>query len=196
MVVSDFILQIKDDLQEKSTHWTIESLLLKLQDAYVDLQFDLPYFMAMENISIEQGKNEYYLNNVFLKDVSLVINQTNWDYTDIENLFMSTASQKVYSYHSGKIILNQLPKKDIEAKIAYKYQKTIRNKNCYIETPRNWKKALEYLFKAYIYEKPTRNTKERDLNKHYLSLYKAEVRKLKEQQKAREKNITSKYQIV
>ena len=72
MIVSDFILQVKDDLQEKSTHWTVESLFLKLQDAYVDLQFDLPYFMAMENIAIEQGKSEYYLNNIFLKDISCI----------------------------------------------------------------------------------------------------------------------------
>jgi hypothetical protein len=196
MIVSDFVLQVKDDLQEKSTHWTVESLLLKLQDAYIDLQFDLPYFMAMEDIAIEQGKSEYYLKNVFLKNISFVIGGVTYEYTDMDNLFMSTMSQKVYSHHNGKIMLNQLPQKDMEAKIAYKYQKTLKNKNCHIETPANWKKALEYLFKAYIYEKPTRNTKERDLNKHYLSLYKAEVRKLKEQQKAREKNITSKYQIV
>ena len=183
-------------MQEKSEHWTKESLFLKLQDAYIDLQFDLPYFVTIEEVVIQEGKSETYLANKFLKDISLVIDGISWEYTEIDNLFISAGCQNVYSYHSGVLMLNKVLFKETTAKIVYKYEKSLKNDKCYIETPSNWKKALEYLLKAYVYEKPTRNTKERDVNKHYLNLYAREVQKLKLQQKARPKNLTSKYQTI
>jgi len=199
MIVSDFLNQLENDIQDKSTnnnkHWSIESLLLKLQDAYIDMQFDLPFFIAIKDIEIKKGQNEYYIDNVFLKDIFLLIDNRKWRYTDIDNLYLDTNSY-LYSYYDKKIMLNRVPQKDNFGKLSYKYEKKLSNINCHIELPNNFKKGLEYLTKAYVYEKPIRNTKERDLNKHYLNLYKAEVYKLQNQKKIIAKNLTSKYQII
>ncbi len=196
MLASDFILQTKSDLQEKSEHWTVEDLFIKLQRSYISLQSDLPYFMGMETVSIEKGKIEYRLENIFLKDVSFVIDGIKYEYDDIENVFISTLSQNLYSYHDGKIILNKLPQKDSLSKIVYKYEKKLKNKNCFLEIPTNWHKALRLLFMSEIHEKPTRNTKERVLSEHYIKKYDKEVIKIKQLRKTVAKNVTSQYQRV
>ena len=196
ILTRDFILQVKSDLQEKSEHWTVDDLLIKLQRAYISLQSDLPYFMGIEMIPIEKGKVEYRLDKIFLKHVSFVIDGAAYDYDDIENIYTSTISQNIYSYHNGNIFLNKLPQKDLSAKIAYKYEKKLKNANCYIEIPSNWHEALRLLFMSKIQEKPTRNTKERNLSKHYLDLYRAEINDLRKTKKAITKNVTSKYQRV
>lgn len=194
MKASDFIFQVKDDLQEKSPHWSMESLLLKLQRAYIDIQSDLPYFVTTEEVAIKEGQSEYYLKEYFLKDVSFCIGADRWKYVKIDDLFISSVSQKVYTYHQNTIMLNQTPKKDATAKIVYRYRRAIKSMNCYIEIPEDYHTALAHLLKAYIYEKPTRNTKERDLNKHYLNLYAIKKNDIKNN-KPRSKNITSKFQI-
>lgn len=196
MLVSDFLIQAKDELQEKSEHWTKELLFIKLQDAYIDLQFDLPYFIKTEKLLIKSDVIEYELEKVLLKDISFCVNQIPLNYTDINSFFISNDSKNIYTYYERKLILKTVPVKDSETNIIYKYEKALENQNCYIEFPQNHKKALEYLFKAYVHEKPTRNTKDRNLNKHYINLYNMEINKLKKQQKAITKNITSNFQVI
>ena len=193
MLVKDFIAKTRDDLQEKSEQWSNPSLLLKLQESYTDLQFDLPYFIANEKIAIKKGISTYHINNVFLKDISFKISNSTYTYTDMENLFINNDGTNLYSYQAREIFVNVEQPKDAEATLIYKYQKDIKNVNCYIEIPTNWYKCLRYLFLSKIHEKPTRNTKERDLSKHYLNLYNIEVNKLQTRQKARAKNIQTKY---
>ena len=193
MLVKDFIAKTRDDLQEKSQQWSDPSLLLKLQESYIDLQFDLPYFIANEKIAIKKGISTYHINSIFLKDISFKISNSTYRYTDMENLFTNNDGTNLYSYQAGEIITSVEQLKDVEAKLIYKYQKEIKNANCYIEIPPNWHKCLRFLFMSKIHEKPTRNTKERDLSVHYLKLYNTEVDKLKSQPKARAKNIQTKY---
>jgi len=196
MLVKDFITKTRDDLQEKSEQWSEPSLLLKLQESYIDLQFDLPYFIANETIAIKKGISSYHIQKHFLKDILFKVSNLPYNYTDMENLFTKNNSTNLYSYQAGEIITNVEYSKDTTAQLIYKYQKDIKNENCFIEIPTNWHKCLRFLFMSKIHEKPTRNTKERDLSKHYLNLYNIEVIKLKSQQKARAKNIQTKYQII
>ncbi len=196
MIVSDFILKVKDDLQEKSEQWSVESLLLKLQEAYIDMQFDLPYFIARETLAIQEGKSEYDISRNFLRGVAFSLDGYSYKYTDMENIYLKDPTQKFYSYHSKRIILNQTPRKDTVANIVYKYEKELTDQNCYIEFPTNWHKTLRFLFMSKIHEKPTRNTKERDLSVHYLKLYERSVSQLKKDQKAREVGVTSSFQLI
>lgn len=195
MVVSDFILQTRDDLQEKKEQWSDESLLLKLKRAYVDMQFDLPFFIATQKLDIKKEQTEYYIENTFLKDISMQIEGRRYRYTDMENLYTSE-NPHTYSYHAGALHLAKEPVIDGEGKVAYKYEKNIKTDKCHIEIPANYMKALEYIFKAYIYEKPKGNSKERNLNKHYLALYQGKIKELSNRQKARAKNVQYQYQLI
>jgi len=195
MVASDFILKTRADLQEKSEHWKSEELLGKLQRCYISLQFDLPFFITSVELAIKKDKSEYYLDNVGLKDISLKIDNVEFKYTELEH-FYSRPTEPLYAFNENRVLINQTPTADAIGTLIYKYQKEIATANCEIEIPLNWHRALRYLFLSDIHEKPTRNTKERDLSVHYLKLYKQEIRELKINKKARPKNITSKYQRI
>jgi len=195
MRASDFILQARDDLQEKSEHWSEEGMLIKLQRAYIALQFDLPYFIVNQTLDIKEGKSEYYLTSTPLKNVMLKIAGEKFNYLDIENFYI-TSKKNQYTFNEDMLIINSIPVKDSAEKIVYKYQKVIETLNCEVELPVLYHKALRLLLMSEIHEKPLGNTKLRNLNTHYLKLYALEIKKLKTEQNTRPRNITSNYQKV
>ena len=193
MRASDFILQTRADLQEKSQHWKNEELLVKLQRVYISLQFDLPCFVSKTEIDIKKGITEYYLEHIALKNISFKIDGNALSYADIEHFYTST-HKSLYVFSDKKVLINKIPLKDMESTLIYKYQKELSNINCEIEIPTNWHRALRLLFLSDIYEKPKSNSKDRNLSAYYLKLYDKELYKLKTEQKIRPKNITSNYQ--
>lgn len=195
MKARDFILQTRSDLQEKSEHWKDEELLLKLQRAYVSLQFDLPCFITKQNIDIAEGKQSYYLDFVPLANIALTIDGRTFEYTTVENFYIS-AKENNYSFNGNLLLIGFMPKSAATAALVYKYSKELANENCEIEIPLIYHKALRLLFMSEIHEKPTRNTKERVLSVHYIKLYEQELMRLKVQQKVRAKNITTNYQRI
>ena len=196
MKAKDFIDQTRIELQEKSIHWSEPELLIKLQRSYTSLQFDLPFFMATKTLDIKKGICEYNLDDVVLKNIAFSINAQPYNFVDFESFFVR-ADEKQYSFNDKVLMINQTPKLDTTATLAYRYLKQLENINCNIELPLIYHEALRYLFMSKIHEKPTRNTKDRNLNKHYLALYQQELRELKTTKKQiRRKKITSNYQKV
>lgn len=195
MTARDFILQTRSDLQEKSEHWKDEELLVKLQRAYVSLQFDLPCFMARQNIAIIEGKQDYYIDFTPIKNITLSIDSRSLDFTTLENFYAIT-NENSYTFDNNLLLLGFMPTAPLTATLVYKYAKELANENCEVEIPLIHYKALRLLFMSEIHEKPTRNTKERVLSVHYIKLYEQELMRLKIQQKIRAKNITSNYQRI
>lgn len=195
MKATDFILQTRIDLQEKSEHWRDEELLLKLQRAYVSLQFDLPYFIARESVAITEGVQSYYLGFTPLKNVTLSVDEQVLEFTTLENFYVRT-SEKSYTFDNNMLLLGFVPTKAMDGVVVYRYAKELANINCEIEIPITHHKALRLLFLSEIHEKPTRNSKERVLSLHYLKLYEQEMLRLKVLQPMRAKNITSNYQRI
>lgn len=196
MIAADFITQVRPDLQEKSEHWSNEELLIKLQRSYTGIQSDLPFFIVKEPLTIEKGKKEYYLQYVPLKNVSLKMGGTQkFDYVDPENFYISD-KQNIYTFDNDRVLLGFTPTGDVLGDIVYKYAKSLVNMNCHIEIPIAHYEALRLLFMSKIHEKPTRNTKERNLSTHYLKLYEVELQKIKVLQKMRPKNNQTTYQGV
>ena len=195
MKARDFILQTRTDLQEKSEHWRDEELLLKLQRAYISLQFDLPCFVARETLAITKGITSYYLNFVPLKNISMVVDGVSLAFTTIEN-FYAQPCEKCYTFENQSLLLGFVPLVNIEGVVVYKHAKELANENCEVEIPVTHHKALRLLFLSEIHEKPTRNSKERVLSSHYLKLYEQEMMRLKVLQPMRAKNITSNYQRI
>lgn len=193
MTARDFILQTRSDLQEKSEHWKDEELLIKLQRAYVSLQFDLPCFIARQSITTIEGKQEYYLNFTPIKNITLSIDSRSLDFTTLENFYIQ-ANENSYTFDSNLLLLGFVPSTPLVVTVVYKFAKELVTENCEIEIPILHYKALRLLFMSEIHEKPTRNTKERVLSVHYIKLYEQELMRLKVQQKIRAKNITSNYQ--
>jgi len=195
MKAKDFILQVRADLQEKSEHWKDEELLIKLQRSYMSLQFDLPFFITKDTLAIKKDISQYQLPFKVLKNVSLYVDDKKYEYNDIEN-FHITLKDRQYTFDEDVLLLNNIPVKDTEAKIVYMYEKQLHTMNCEIGIPLNYHKALRLMFLSEIHEKPTRNTKDRNLNTHYLKLYALEVNKLKLGKKVRPVNITSEFQRI
>lgn len=197
MLVKDFLLQIRTELDEKSNvkFWKDEELFFKLQRCYITLQFDLPYFINREKLFIQEGKSECYLTFTALKNISLVIDGDTYSYSDIENIF-NFNEKKLYTFDDNLVLLNQTMKKDTVGLIRYRYEKELKNINCRIELPRNYFKALRFLLMSEIHEKPKLNTKERNLSEYYVKKYDKEIVKLTKFKKARVKNIRSNYQII
>lgn len=195
MKATDFILQTRVDLQEKSEHWRDEELLLKLQRAYVSLQFDLPYFIARESVAITEGVQSYYLGFTPLKNVTLSVDGQVLEFTTLENFYVRN-SEAHYTFDNNMLILGFVPTKAMDGVVVYKHAKELANVNCEIEIPITHYKALRLLFLSEIHEKPTRNSKERVLSLHYLKLYEQEMMRLKVLQPMRAKNITSNYQRI
>ncbi|MFW9625380.1 MAG: hypothetical protein ACMV1K_01445, partial [Sulfurospirillum sp.] len=192
MIVSDFIVQTRMELQEKKEFWGDAELLLKLRRAYVSLQFDLPYFMTSEEVVIKEGKDRCYLDKKPLKDITLTISDKAFCFIDDENLYRYL-DKDVYSFSEQELIFSKPFLKESTGFIRYKYEKEIKTDKCEIEIPLNWHKALRLLFMAEIQEKPTRNTKDRNLSEYYLQKYKEEILKLKQHKTVRAKGITSDY---
>lgn len=196
MIAADFITQVRPDLQEKSEHWSNEELLLKLQRSYIGIQSDLPFFITKETLAIEKGISEYYLQYVPLKNVSFKIGGTRkLDYVDSENFYISD-KQNIYTFDHDKVQLKFTPIDSMSGDMVYKYGKELANANCHIEIPIAHYEALRLLFMSKIHEKPTRNTKERNLSTHYLKLYENEIQKIKIAQKMIPKNNKTTYQGV
>jgi len=195
MRARDFILQTRTDLQEKSEHWRDEELLLKLQRAYISLQFDLPCFVARETLAITEGTTSYYLNFPPLKNISMVVDGVSLAFTTLEN-FYAQPCEKSYTFENQSLLLGFVPLVDTDGVVVYKHAKELANENCEVEIPITHHKALRLLFLSEIHEKPTRNSKERVLSLHYLKLYEQEMMRLKVLQPIRAKNITSNYQRI
>lgn len=196
MIAADFITQVRPDLQEKSEHWSNEELLIKLQRSYIGIQSDLPFFITKEVLAIEKGILEYYLEYVPLKNVSFKMGGTRkLDYVDSENFYISD-KQNIYTFDHDRVLLKLPPTNSSFIDIVYKYAKHLANANCHIEIPLAHHEALRLLFMSKIHEKPTRNTKERNLSTHYLNLYNGEIQKIKIGQKMIPKNNKTIYQGV
>jgi len=195
MKASDFILQTRVELNEKTEFWNDEELLIKLQRSYLALQYDLPFFTAKESLVIKKDKDEYYLLYTPLKSISLKIDGKVFDYADMDYFYVTEGANR-YTFEGNKLILGFNPDKDMEAVIVYRHEKYLENANCNIETPSIYYKALRLMFMSEIHEKPTRNTKERNLNIHYLKLYDAELKNLRINKKMRPRNIQSNYQRI
>lgn len=195
MIVSDFILQTRKDLQEKKEFWNNAELLIKLRRAYISLQSDLPYFITSENVVIKEGKDVCYLTKKPLRDILLSVDNQSYAYIDDENLYKDP-SNHVYSFSEKSVLFPAVFTKEVKGFIRYKYEKEILTDKCEIEIPLNWHNALRLLFMAEVHEKPTRNTKERNLSEYYLKKYKEEIFKLKHIKTATVKNVTSHFQKV
>lgn len=195
MKAIDFIIQSRADLQEKSEHWSDLELFVKLQRSYISLQDDLPYFMTKQDLDIKEGICEYYLDYRPIKEISLVVEDARLRYTS-EEFFYIKPSPYTYTFSGDILFINSIPKKDTTAEIVYKYAKELGSINCEIEIPTMYHKALRYLFMSEVHEKPTLNTKQRNLNIHYLKLYDKEIRTIKSRSNLKAKNITSNYQKV
>jgi len=193
--VSDFILQVRSDLQEKSEHWSDEDLLIKLKRSYVAFQEDLPFFITDVTLGIQKGKREYFLSFLPLKDVLLDIDGIIYEYVGDEFLYVN-GSNRSYSFINDVLVLKDEPTTDTQARLVYKSKREIETEKCFIEQPTKFHKALRYLFLMEIHDKPTRNTKERNLSAYYEKKYLSELYKLKIQNRVRRRNITSKYQRV
>ena len=195
MKAKDLIIQIRSDLQEKSQQWKDEELFVKLQSSYATLQTDFPFFIAKETIAIRKDKTEYYLLYEALRNITLTIDAITFKYTPIEN-FHITKERARYSFYQNTFVINEIPTADTTGVIVYRHAKVLENINCEIELPVSYIKALKLLFKSDIYEKPTRNTKERNLNLHYLKLYNIALSELKADINTRASGVTSKYQKI
>ena len=195
MNANDLIIQIRSDLQEKSQHWKNEELFVKLQRSFTSLQDDLPFFITKETLAITKEKDEYYLKHIPLKNVSCLVGRSKFNYTELENFYIKFVD-KEYTFEEDKILLNRIVKEDVGLNIVYKYTKELKTLNCAIDIPLTYHKALRLLFLSDIHEKPTRNTKERNLSAYYLNLYEKEISKVKKNKKLRPKNVTSKYQRI
>lgn len=196
MLAKDFITQTRIELDEKaSEHWSNEELFIKLQRSYVSLQYDIPFFLSTETVDIKKGITEYYLTYTALKNVGMSIDGTPYTYSDIENFYLSDTPRR-YTFDENRMLLYPAPLEDASAVVVYRHEKRLENENCHIELPAYQHKALRLLFMSEIHEKPTRNTKERNLSLHYLKLYEAEKVKLKVEKKMRPRNITTNYQRI
>lgn len=195
MYARDFIIQVRSDLQEKSQHWKDEELFVKLQRAYVELQYKLPFFIVNETLSIEEGKTAYRLSSRPIKNVSLKIDNTKVDYSDNDYFYAHTPLAG-YTFDNRDLLLGFEPTKACDGVIYYKTTKTLDTMNCVLEIPSEQHVALEKLFKSKIYEKPVLNSKERNLSAYYLGLYNKAVDDLKKDRPTRPKNVGTRYKIV
>jgi len=195
MRASEVITQVRIELNEKSEFWNDEELFIKLQRSYVALQHDIPVFITKEPLAIQIGKDEYYLAYTPLKNVSLLIDGSAYAYADVES-FYAIGCDRCYTFEDNRLVLGFEPVEDTTGVIVYRHEKHLDNINCEVETPSGYMKALRLLFMSEIHEKPTRNTKERNLSLHYLKLYEMELKKLRVDKAMRPKNIKSNYQRI
>jgi len=195
MRVHDFIIQTRVELQEKSQHWSDEELFIKLQRSYTALQFALPFFIKKETFVIPKGTSEQYLWAQPTQNIGFSIDGIAYAYKDIGHFYVDE-QQFSYTFDKDKVLFIPSTPKDVNAIAVYRYQEKIETLNCEVSIPQSWYKALRLLFMSEIHEKPTRNTKERNLSTHYLKLYELELQNLKQNQQVRPLNVTSNYQRI
>ncbi len=195
MLARDFIAQTRIELNEKGEHWNGEELFIKLQRSYTALQYDAPFFISTETMDIKSGVDSYHLAYMPIKNVSLKVNAIPYSYDDIENYYAGDDERR-YTFDGDNLLIYPVPAVDGTAQIVYRHEKRLENDSCHIELPSRYQKALRLMFMSEIHEKPTRNTKERNLSVHYLKLYEAELRKLRVENAMRPRNITTNYQRI
>lgn len=196
MKAVDFITQTRVELDEKgSKFWSDEELFIKLQRSYIALQKDLPFFMHKEVLNIKKGEDSSHLMYEPLKNVRLVIEDKDVAFVDYDNIYLQRQT-RAYTFYNKELLLNFTLEQDIPAAIVYKHAKNLDNINCYIEIPSIHYEALRLLLFSKIHEKPTRNTKDRNLSTHYLKLYERELREVSINKKTRPTGLGSKYQII
>jgi hypothetical protein len=190
--VSDFILETKHQLQEKSNDfWSKEEIFFQLQRAYIDIQTDMPYFVHNQAIVFDNTLS-FCLEHMPLKGLKLSIGSIEYEYCDIDNMYVDTNCTYKYSFMNKELVINTVFN-EINGFFAFKYIKELENENYYIELPLSWFTALRYLLFAYLHEKPTRNSKERNLSSYYYKMYQNALIKLKQTKQSIPKNIKSNY---
>ena len=191
----DFIILVQNDLQDKSEHWKREALFAKLQGSYAELQADLPFFVFNQTIDTTKDKEEYYLRHRPLQNVSCASDHVAFEFTEIEN-FYSLKKKNRYTFNEDVLLMRKAEKRDEIIEVTYKYAKALETLNCNVELPERFHTALRYLMMARLHEKPTLNSKQRNLSAYYLKLYETEILKLKRDKPTRVKNITSNFQRI
>ena len=201
MKAIDLITQVKSDLNEKREGWTEDDLLTKLQRSYITLQTDLPYFMAKENLDIQEGISEYSLLQTPIRDIGLKIDNRIFSYIDYDNFFIidrthNYSIKKKYTFDEKVLMIDFIPTVEKKLELSYRYAKVLMDKNADIETPLIYDNALRLAFLSNIHEKPIASVDYRDMSLHYKKLYQSEVDSLKSVKKINVKNIQSKFQGV
>ena len=195
MRAHDFIIQTRVELQEKSQHWSDEELFVKLQRSYIALQFALPFFIKKETFVITKGTSDFYLSKKPEQNIGLSIDGVNYAYTDIGHFYVDER-EFTYTFDNDRVLFTPAVSKDVNVIAVYRYHEEIKTLNCEVAIPSSWYKALRLLLMSEIYEKPTRNSKERNLSTHYMKLYEYELKTLKQNKQVRPINITSNYQRI
>lgn len=194
MVARDFIEEVRVGLQEKSTHWKDRELFLKLGRAYNLLQFDLPYFTCKESIEVKQDDEEIYLTHEALKNISLHVNGVKYRYANIEHLYHHGKHR--YSFLGDKVLFTQPFLSDGKADVHYMYGRRLKTLGCVLMLPPYYMEALRLLFLSFIYEKPTINTKQRNLSAYYKKEYVMAINGIPKTIRTSPKNVKSIYQKV
>lgn len=177
MNAADFISQTRQELQEKSEFWGDPELLVKLQRSYISLQKSKPFFTAKESFVMESDKTEYTLLFQPLKNVSMKVGVQKYTFIDEDNFYINDNSKK-YTFSDTSLIVEDIQVGE-EIKIIYKALHILEDDSSAIGLPITYHKALRLLFMSEIHEKPTRNTKERNLSAYYLKLYNDELKEIK-----------------
>ncbi len=197
MKASDFLILLRAELQEKSEFHTDPELFAKLQRAYGSLQNDVPYFIHKEHLFIEQGISEYHLEFTPVKNATCHIDGVEIPFSGMERIFgHSESGAQAYGFMGDALYLKNAPLKECMGDVTYWHARKLETMQCNVELPHTYTEALRLLALSYIYEKPTLNSKQRDLSTHYLRLYMQALRGLVFDKKLRPKNITSKYQRI
>lgn len=197
MIAKDFILEGSLELQEKSPDnkfWKDEELFLKLARAYRTIQSDIPCFTSNEKFEVKEGIELYYTKHKAIKGISLFINNYKYANQEKRYLFTNEINEKIFSIENREILINPIPKDDDTGQVVYYYLKELENENDYITTPIEYEEALRLLYLSYIFEKPPRDFKDRDLSIHYLKRY--EIKRDEIKKRRNTKSINSNYQRI
>lgn len=197
MIAKDFILEGSLELQEKSPDnkfWKDEELFLKLARAYRTIQSDIPCFTSNEKFEVKEGIVLYHTKHKAIKGISLFINNYKYANQEKRYLFTNEIDEKIFSIENKEILINPIPKDDDTGQVVYYYLKELENENDYITTPIEYEEALRLLYLSYIFEKPPRDFKDRDLSIHYLKRY--EIKRDEIKKRRNTKSINSNYQRI
>jgi|GEM_PF-2006221 len=214
MLAKDFILESSLELQERATNnkkfYSDEELFLKLNKAYKEIQKDLPCFIFNETIDIKQGINLYHLKHKALKGISLFVNNIKYKLENVKYTYMSilpsagNTKEHIYSVVNKELYISKVPsekansqgeRNKAKANITYYYYKSLTNENDYLTLPLEYLEALRLLFLSFVFEKATRDSKERDLCVHYLKRYEQKKEEIKRYKKDI-KSINTTYQRI
>ena len=97
-------------------------------------------------------------------------------------LFTNEIDEKIFNIQNKEILINPIPKDDDTGQVVYYYLKELENENDYITTPIEYEEALRLLYLSYIFEKPPRDFKDRDLSIHYLKRYEIKRDEIKKEE--------------